>query len=91
MADAPATKKDLDALQKNLQKQIDDLRKWAQTEDAARVKDINDTVNKAIKDEGDGRVKDIKALGDWAKQEIKTLGDWTKGELDKLAKAIGSK
>jgi hypothetical protein len=76
MADAPVTKKDLDALQKNLQKQIDDLKKFAQAEDAARVKDISENV---------------KALGDWAKQEIKTLGDWAKGELDKLAKAIGSK
>jgi hypothetical protein len=61
MADAPVTKKDLDALQKNLQKQIDDLRKWAKDEDDARIK------------EGDARAKDIKALGDWAKGELDKL------------------
>jgi hypothetical protein len=51
MADAPVTKKDLDALQKNLQKQLDDLRKWAKDEDDARVADAKksiDEINKVV-------------------------------------------
>ena len=63
MADAPVTKKDLDAPQKTLQKQLDDLRKWAKDEDDARVKttqQVVDGVNKSIEVIN----KDIKSLTD---------------------------
>jgi hypothetical protein len=74
MSDAPATKKDI----AELQKQVDKLEKWFQDE----KKVVHDQI-----DQGDKRVTaEINTIQKWVTDELNKLGTWVEDELKKLHK-----